>query len=641
MGEINVKSVVKQKDLNEFTKLLLQDVKALDRMLKEDYFEESKLKIGAEQEICLIDKHLKPAPQVMEILDKLDPEFFTTELAKFNIEANLSPQYFEKDCFSKLEKEILGLLSELRTEASRIGVGFVITGILPTIRKFDLGLENMTPLKRYEVLIKALNRLRGDVYELRVRGIDELLIKHDSAMLEACNTSFQVHLQVHPADFVRQYNNAQVLTAPVLALASNSPMLFGKRLWRETRVALFQQSIDTRLTSEHLRDRSPRVIFGTNWLKNSILDLYKEDIMRFRIMLMTGKEDDAIACLDKGEIPKLRALTIHNSTVYRWNRPCYGIGKDGKPHLRIENRALPAGPTVIDEVANAAFWLGLMTGFTDEYKDITRLMDFDDAKSNFFAAAREGMETELSWVKGLKISVTELIKKELLPLARQGLQSRNILKKDIDRYLTVIEQRNDTRQNGSTWILNSFSKLSKEGNREEITIAITSAMASKQKREKPIHTWKLASLDDIVDWRPTHLIVEEFMDTDLFTVRPDDIVELVADMMDWQKLRYVLVEDGRGKLIGLVSSGLLLRHFRNKEKGNDRATIVKDIMVKNPKYISPEASIKKAMHMMQTNRIGCLPVIKNNKLVGVITEKNFRSTAATLLNILINKEKGT
>lgn len=641
MGEINVKSVVKQKDLNEFTKLLLQDVKALDRMLREGYFEESKPRIGAEQEICLIDGHFKPAPCVMDLLEKLNQDFFTTELARFNLEANLSPHYFEKDCFSKLEKQILTLLDELRTESTRIGVDYVITGILPTIRKFDLGLENMTPLKRYSALINALNRLRGKVYELRVRGIDELLVKHDSAMLEACNTSFQVHLQVNPSDFVTMYNNAQVLTAPVLALASNSPMLFGKRLWRETRVALFQQSIDTRITSEHLRDRSPRVIFGTKWLENSILDLYKEDILRFRIMLMTGQEDDALASLDQGMIPKLRALTIHNSTVYRWNRPCYGLDKEGKPHLRIENRALPAGPTVIDEVSNAAFWLGLMAGFSDEYKDVTKVMDFDDAKANFFAAAREGMETELSWVNGRKIPVSELIKKELLPIARAGLEKREITTRDIERYLTVIEARNESRQNGSTWILNSFSKLSKEANREEVSIAITSAMASNQKKEKPVHTWKFASLDDISDWRPTHLIVEEFMDTDLFTVHPDDIVELVADMMDWEKLRYVLVEDGRGKLLGLVSSGLLLRHFRNKTRDNQKATIVKDIMVKDPTHISPEASIKKAMQIMQQNRIGCLPVIKNQKLVGVITEKNFRNIAASLLHVLIKKEKDT
>ncbi len=638
MGDLKVKSVVKQKDLNQFTQKLLQDVKALERMLSMGYFKKGKPRIGAEQEICLIDEHFKPAPRVMELLDKLDKRFFTTELAKFNLEANIPPKYFEKDCFRALENQINQLLHDLRKETMKIGVDYVITGILPSIRKFDLELYNMTPLDRYAALVKAINRLRGKVYELRVRGIDELLIKHDSAMLEACNTSFQVHLQIDPDEFVKKYNYAQVLTAPVLGIASNSPLLFGKRLWRETRVALFQQSIDTRISSEHLRDRSPRVTFGTQWLQNSILDLYKEDIMRFRIMLMTGEEDDALALLDEGKIPKLKALTIHNSTVYRWNRPCYGIGEDGTPHLRIENRALPAGPTVIDEVANAAFWLGLMNGFGDEYPDITQLMDFDDAKSNFFAAAREGMDTELTWVKGQKIAVSELIKKELLPLARHGLEKNQIDPEDIDRYLSTIEERNDTRLNGSNWILSSFSKLAKEASREEISIALTSAMVSNQKKEIPVHRWPLADIKDISNWVPTNLIVEEFMDTDLFTVHKDDIVELVADMMDWQKLRYVLVEDGKGRLTGLVSSGILLRHFRRKtETREDKSTVVEDIMVKDPLTIGPEASITKAMEIMKNNRIGCLPVIKNRKLVGVITEKNFRHIAATLLNILINK----
>jgi CBS domain-containing protein len=638
MGDLKVKSVVKQKDLNQFTQKLLQDVKALERMLEAGYFKKDKPKIGAEQEICLIDEHYKPAPRVMDLLPKLDKRYFTTELAKFNLEANIPPKYFEKDCFRVLENQINQLLGGLREEASKIGVDYAITGILPSIRKFDLELDNMTPLDRYSALVKAINRLRGKVYELRVRGIDELLIKHDSAMLEACNTSFQVHLQIDPEDFVRKYNNAQVLTAPVLGIASNSPLLFGKRLWRETRVALFQQSIDTRISSEHLRDRSPRVTFGNQWLRNSILDLYKEDIMRFRIMLMTGEEDDALKILDEGKIPKLKALTIHNSTVYRWNRPCYGIGEEGIPHLRIENRALPAGPTVIDEVANAAFWLGLMNGLGDEYPDITQVLDFDDAKSNFFATAREGMDTELTWVNGQKIAVSELIKKELLPIARHGLQKNGIDPEDIDRYLSIIEERNETRQNGSNWILSSFSKLAKEASREEISIALTSAMVSNQKKEIPVHQWPLADMKDISNWVPTNLIVEEFMDTDLFTVHKDDIVELVADMMDWQKLRYVLVEDGKGQLTGLVSSGILLRHFRQKiENKEDISTVVEDIMLKDPLTIGPDASITKAMEMMKNNRIGCLPVIKNRKLVGVITEKNFRHIAATLLNILINK----
>ncbi|MBR9998692.1 MAG: CBS domain-containing protein, partial [Cyclobacteriaceae bacterium] len=312
---------------------------------------------------------------------------------------------------------------------------------------------------------------------------------------------------------------------------------------------------------------------------------------------------------------------------------------DGTPHLRIENRALPAGPTVVDEVANAAFWLGLMNGIDDHYPDVTQVMGFDDAKSNFFATAREGMDTELTWVNGQKISVFDLVKKELLPLARHGLQKNNIVPGDIERYLTIIEERNENRQNGSTWILNSFSKLAKEASREEISIALTSAMVSNQKKEIPVHRWPLAGMKDIANWVPSNLIVEEFMDTDLFTVHKDDIIQLVADMMDWQKLRYVLVEDGKGQLTGLVSSSNLLRYFRHRiESSDNNPTIVKDIMVKDPMTIGPEASITKAMEIMKNNRIGCLPVIKNSKLVGVITERNFRHIAASLLSILVNKE---
>jgi CBS domain-containing protein len=250
------------------------------------------------------------------------------------------------------------------------------------------------------------------------------------------------------------------------------------------------------------------------------------------------------------------------------------------------------------------------------------------------------MDTELTWVNGQKIAVSDLVKKELLPIARYGLEKNEVDREDIDRYLSIIEERNESRLNGSTWILSSFSKLAKEASREEISIALTSAMVSNQKKEIPVHQWPLATLKDISNWVPTNLIVEEFMDTDLFTVHKDDIVELVAEMMEWQKLRYVLVEDGKGQLTGLVSSGILLRHFRQKiEDKEDKSTVVEDIMLKDPLTIGPEAGITQAMEIMKNNRIGCLPVIKNRKLVGVITEKNFRHIAATLLNILINKDK--
>ena len=640
MGELDVKLVSTQKQLNNFTKCLLQDVQAMERMLEEGWFETDVVKIGAEQEICLIDKHYKPAPISLDLLKKLDDERFTTELAQFNIEANLTPRLFRGGCFSDMEAEINEMLGKLRETCHSLEVDFVLTGILPTIRKFDLGMDNLTPLQRYHALVKAIKKLRGKVYELRIKGIDELNIKHDSAMLEACNTSFQVHLQVSPDDFVNKYNNAQAVAAPVLALACNSPLLFGRRLWSETRVALFQQSIDTRITSEHLRERSPRVTFGSAWLRNSIMDLYKEDITRFRVMLMTDIDQNVFDQINEGITPKLKALTIHNSTVYRWNRPCYGISENGKPHLRIENRVLPSGPSVIDEVSNAAFWLGIMEAFGNEYPDVTQLMDFDDAKANFLSASRSGLDTELTWINGQKIGVSELIKKELIPIAKQGLKKARVKKEDIDKYMGIIEERNATRKTGTSWLLNCFSSLSKETTREETSIALTSAILKNQVEGKPIAEWEMARMEDIIEWHPASLIVEEFMTTDLFTVHQDDILELVADIMDWQNIRYTLVEDEKGQLKGLISARRLLKFFSAQFKLDKREpTTVKELMVMDPIVIEPDATIGEAMQLFNKNKIGCLPVVKNRKLVGVVTESNFIGVASSLLKIISKKSK--
>ena len=639
MGTLNVKLVANQKDLNLVTKNLLKDLRALEYMMEEKWFNESPIHIGAEQEICLVDQHMKPFPIAQEVLKRIERNNFTTELAKFNIEYNLDPQEFTKECFSALETHLNEVFQELREIGADLGFESVITGILPTLRKSDLELDNLTPLNRYRALVNAIKKMRGKSYELRIRGIDELDIKHDSAMLEACNTSFQVHLQVAPRHFVKQYNIAMAIAAPVLAIASNSPFLFGKRLWSETRIALFQQSVDTRVIGEHLRDRSPRVTFGHHWLKHSVMELYKEDIVRFRTMLMSDPEPDVMEQIEKGETPALRALTTHNSTVYRWNRPCYGISPNGKPHLRIENRVLPAGPSVADEVANAAFWLGLMVGYSKEYDDITQLMHFDDVRSNFIAAAFSGHNTELTWIKGQKISVSELIKKELLPLAKMGLRQQKIKREDIDKYMNIIEERNATRRNGANWILNSYAKLSQEVMTDERSSTITAAMVKHQKTGKPVHTWELACKDDVLEWSPTSLLIEEFMTRDVFTVSQDDIPELVANIMDWQKVRFVPVEDDKGHLIGLISSRMLIRYLLQKSEHPDQPSItVGDLMIKNPITITPEKTVMEAMQMMQENNAACLPVVKNGALVGIISEGNFLSVTKSLLNIIRTKK---
>ncbi len=640
MGDLNVNLISNRKQLNDFTKKLLQNVEVLDKMIKNDWFDKGEGKIGAEQEICLVDKFYKPASRNLEILEKLDNELFTSELAKFNIEANLPPLVFKEKCFSELENSINGLLKELESVCNASDIDFVITGILPTLRKFDLDLDNLTPLQRYFALMKAISKMRGESHELNIKGIDELNIKHDSPMLEACNTSFQVHYQVRPENFVEKYNISQVLAAPTVGIASNSPLLFGKRLWNETRIAIFQQSIDTRTTSDHLRYQSPRVTFGNAWLENSVLELFREDIARFRVMLMTDSNEDVMKLYKKGITPKLSALTIHNSTVYRWNRPCYGISDNGKPHLRIENRILPAGPTVVDEVANSAFWLGAMAAFDNHYPKVCKLMDFDDVRANFFSSCYSGLNTKLKWF-GKRISMSELIKKELLPIAREGLENQNVDKKDIDKYLSIIEERNESGQNGTTWILDSFQVLSKDTVKEEVNIALTAAMIKNQHTGKPVHTWELANIKDIPLAHTNALLVEEFMTTDIFTVRKEDIPELVADIMDWKKIRYMPVEDAKGKLMGLISSRILLRHFAHQKKLDlKESKTVNELMVKKPFTISPDATIFDAMNILREKKIGCLPVVKNNKLVGVVTEGNFLNITASLLKI-INKTKSS
>jgi len=275
-----------------------------------------------------------------------------------------------------------------------------------------------------------------------------------------------------------------------------------------------------------------------------------------------------------------------------------------------------------------------MNSFGDHYKDVTKMIEFDEAKSNFISVSRSGLDTELCWINNKKIGTCELIKKELLPMAREGLQKVKIKKDDIDKFLGVIEERNQTRQNGTSWLLNSYSKLMKVTTREEATVALTAAMVDNQKVGDPVHKWKLADLNALSKWEPTSLLVEEFMTTDLFTVHKDDIPELVADVMDWQKIRYTPIEDDKGNLIGLISSRILLRHFSKVQKDTKKKTTVKDLMITNPLTVSPEASITEAMAVMKKEKVGCLPVVKNNKLVGIITEENFLNITSSLMGSL-------
>ena len=637
MGEQKVSILQDESAMHRFVEHLLNDVQALQHMLDNDYFENKVTRIGAEQEMCLVDaKAYKPACKAIQALDKMKSyDWVETELAQFNLETNLTPRLLKGKCFSKMEKENADKLNKIRAKLKTMDTRLILTGILPTLRKFHLEMENLTPMKRYYALMESINQqLIGSSYELRLNGVDELLVKHDSPLLEACNTSFQFHLQVAPENFVQMYNISQLLAAPVMAIAANSPVVFGRRLWHESRIALFQQSIDTRSSHQHMRERSPRVNFGSRWIKGSIMDIYREDIARFRVLLSSDVKEDSIKMIKKGLVPKLRALQVHNSTVYRWNRPCYGISPNGKPHLRIENRVLPAGPTVIDEMANGAFWVGLMIGMADKYDDVSKHIGFANVRDNFEKAARVGLDAQFTWFKDKKYTVSQLVIKELLPIAKAGLEKMKVDAGDIKRYLDIIQQRAKTHMNGARWQLRAYTKLMEETTRHEAITCLTAAIIDNQEKEIPVHKWKLPELSDLSDYRPTDLLIEEFMCTDIITVQKDDIVELVAEMMDYKGIRFTPVEDKNGKLVGLVTSKQIIKYLLKHKSLKGKKTTVKDIMQSDPATVTSRSNIKEAMKLMRTHKIGCLPVVENGELIGVITEMDFLRISRRLLEQL-------
>ncbi|MFG0275369.1 MAG: glutamate-cysteine ligase family protein [Phycisphaerales bacterium] len=343
-----------------FMRRLLDDLRALERMIEAGQVERGVRRIGAEQELVLVDARWDPAPYAVDVLERLDDPSITTEVARFNLECNLDPLPLEGDCFARMEAALHAALGRIRDAAAPDGARPVLTGILPTLRLAHLGRDNITPRPRYYALDDAISAARRGKYEIYIKGADELTLSHDSVMLEGLNTSFQVHYQVAPEEFAPVYNIAQAVAAPVLAACANSPVLFGKRLWRETRIAIFQQVVDTRGDTPHGRDSVARVRFGERWINRSALEIFHDDVARFRALLVPEDSgEDSLAELEAGRIPKLRALQAFNSTVYRWNRACYGV-TGGVPHLRIEGRIFPAGPTVLDEVATAAMWIGLL-----------------------------------------------------------------------------------------------------------------------------------------------------------------------------------------------------------------------------------------------------------------------------------------
>src|SRR5438874_4246525 len=637
MGTHRVEQNCDELKVQAFMNALLDDLRALDYLVENDNIERGVRRIGAEQEMFLIDRHMRPAALALEVLAGIDDKRFTTEIAKFNLEANLTPQVLTGHCFTRMREELEEMTAKLRERAAVLDADILLAGILPTLRQTDLTLENITPQARYLELNRALTRMRGGPFSIHIKGLDELQIEHDNMMMESCNTSFQIHFQVGPREFAAAYNVAQAITAPVLAAAVNSPILFGKRLWQETRLALFQHSADERSRAQLARSQPTRVGFGERWLKNSIIELLHDQITRFRPIMIHLPDQSSLQMLARGDVPSLFSLFLHNGTVWPWNRACYGLA-NGVAHLRIENRALPAGPTISDEVANAAFFVGLMLALPEEYGDISKLMSFDDAKANFFAAARYDLYTQLTWVGGKSVSAASLIRDHLLPLARQGLQQAKVDASDISNYLEIIDERVRTRQTGSRWVLQSLAAMQNLAPKDMRLNELTARILRNQKEGKPVHEWKIDRGSEEIDWSQSYQTVGQFMSTDLFTVRADDLVDLAASVMDWRHVRHVPVEDDEGRLIGLVTHRDLL-HLLSKRLPPDpeKPLTVRDIMKTDLQTVSSSTPTLEAMAIMESNCVGCLPVVDDVHLVGIVTSYDFLAGAARLFKEHLTK----
>lgn len=619
-----------------FMRALLTELRAVERMLAEGMFERGVQQIGCEQEMFLVDRSWNASPSALEVLGRLDDPHYTTELGLFNLELNGDAQPLAGKGLSRMEAQIGELYAKVERTAADLGVRPVLAGILPTLTKTDLSVSNMVPNPRYLTLNRVMTEARGEGYDIAIKGLDELIAKHDSLMFEACNASFQVHLQVaEPERFGHSYDVAQLLLGPTLAVGTNSPTLFGKRLWAETRIALFEQSCDIRAPQLHGRDRSARVSFGKGWVRGSVLDIFKDNVTRYRPLVGGEIEEDALAVLDRGGVPQLKALRLHNGTIYRWNRAVYGISASGKPHLRIELRILPSGPTILDEVANAAFWLGLMSELGATIEDVSARMDFDHAQANFYAAARDGLAARFHWLDGEDVIAQPFVLDRLLPLAEKGLARAGVDDADAKRYLGVVDQRVRSLRTGSQWVLRSLASMKTRGSPGERVAAIVAATVARQRTGRPVCEWERARLDEI-HGRAGYNRVSEYMQTDLLTVQEDDPIELVADLMSWERIRHVPVEDASGKLVGLVTSRAVLRHFAEAAKAkaprDDRAASVSTIMRRDLLTVAPDTLTVDAIALMRRQRVGCLPVVQDGHIVALLTEEDFMGIAAELLD---------
>ena len=455
------------------------------RMLVESAFETDDPWTGLEMELNLVDDRGDPALRNAAALEAIADPDFQTELGQFNIEINAAPGPLRGGGLTGFEEGLRRSLNRADERSRAVGAHMVMIGILPTLDDQHLTLETISANPRYALLSDQVLRARGEHISIHIDGAERLRTEADSIMPEAACTSTQLHVQTTPDRFPAYWNASQAISAVQLALAANSPYLLGKQLWRETRIPLFEQATDTRSDELKAQGVRPRVWFGERWV-NSVFDLFEENVRYFQALLPITDDEDPLAVLESGGTPRLSELRLHNGTVYRWNRPVYDVN-DGVPHLRVENRVLAAGPTVVDTVANAAFYFGLVRSLAESHRPLWSQMSFQAAEENFHEAAHHGIEAQIYWPGVGSVRATELVLRRLLPMAYEGLAAWGVDAADADRYLGIIEQRCLRNTNGAEWFVRRMAD--RTGDRYDALRATLADYTEGMHANVPVHEW--------------------------------------------------------------------------------------------------------------------------------------------------------
>jgi hypothetical protein len=490
MGEDVDSREFTRQDRQRYREKLRSCLDVFARMLGESKFDFERPMTGLEIEFNLVDANQDPAMLNASVLAAIADDDFQTELGQFNIEINVPPRSLIGSAAEELETELRASLNNAEASAKTAGAHIVMIGMLPTLTPEHLTMESLSANPRYKLINEQIFAARGEDLHIVIDGPERLATYADTIAPEAACTSVQFHLQVSPPDYAGTWNAAQSIAGVQLSLGANSPFLFGKELWRETRIALFEQATDTRPQELKEQGVRPRVWFGERWI-TSVFDQFEENVRYFPALLPVCEDEDPAAVLARGDTPRLGELRMHNGTIYRWNRPVYDVFR-GKPHLRVENRVLPAGPTVVDILANGAFYYGVLRALIEQDRPLWSQMSFAAAFDNFEAGARHGIDAHLYWPGLGDVPATELVLRRLLPLAHQGLAAWGVDSTISDRLLGIIEGRCTSHQNGAEWQARTFHQIDDQRqplDRRDSLREMLRRYVEHMHSNEPVHTW--------------------------------------------------------------------------------------------------------------------------------------------------------